>query len=218
MSITLWHCRDSRSLRPLWLLEEMQLQYTLVDLPFPPRVFDKSYLQVNPLGTVPFFRDDTSTATVEMTESTAICHYLVERYKESAPSLALTAEDAEYGDYLNWLYHADATLTFPQALMLRYGKFETAERRSEQVAEDYRHWYLSRLRKLETHLLGRQYLVAERFTIADIAIGYALYLGEFSGAAQSYSPLTLDYLQRLKQRAAFQRSARLGAKGVLHQS
>lgn len=218
MSITLWHCRDSRSLRPLWLLEEMQLEYTLVDLPFPPRVFDKSYLQVNPLGTVPFFRDDTSTATVEMTESTAICHYLVERYKESAPSLALTAKDAEYGDYLNWLYHADATLTFPQALILRYGKFEAPERRSEQVAEDYRQWYLARLRKLDTHLDGRQFLVGERFTIADIAVGYALYLGEFTGVAAQYSPQTSEYLERLKARSAFQQAASCGQKGVLHRS
>lgn len=217
MSITLWHCRDARSLRPLWALEELGLEYRLVDLPFPPRVLDKSYLQINPLGTVPFFRDQTSAQTVEMTESTAICHYLVERYASQGQTLGLSAAHRDYPDYLNWLYCADTTLTFPQALMLRYGKFESPERRSEQVTEDYRQWYLARLRKLEAHLEGRQYLAAERFTIADIAVGYALYLGEFSGAANGYPALTRAYLERLKSRPAFQRCVVLGQKGVLHQ-
>ena len=68
----LYHCRDSRSLRPLWALEEMGIAYELEDLPFPPRVFRKEYLGVNPLGTVPYFVDGET----RMTESVAICHYL----------------------------------------------------------------------------------------------------------------------------------------------
>lgn len=47
----LYHCRDSRSLRPLWALEEMGIPYQLEDLPFPPRLFRKEYLGINPLGT-----------------------------------------------------------------------------------------------------------------------------------------------------------------------
>lgn len=217
MTMTLWHCRDARSLRPLWTLEEMALDYTLIDLPFPPRLLDKSFLQLNPLGTVPFFRDSSHPGTtVELTESTAICHYLVARYPEQAGGLAVAVEHCDYGDYLNWLYHADATLTFPQTLMLRYGKFEPEARRIPQLVEDYRHWYLARLRKLQAHLEGRDYLVAGRFTIADIAVGYALYLGEFSGAAGDYSPLIRAYLERLKSRPAFVKSQQIGQRGLLH--
>jgi glutathione S-transferase len=43
----LYHCRDSRSLRPLWALEEMGLEYEVEILPFPPRLFQREYLQVN---------------------------------------------------------------------------------------------------------------------------------------------------------------------------
>jgi len=218
MTVTLWHCRDSRSLRPLWTLEEMGLAYELIDLPFPPRFFDKSFLELNPLGTVPFFRDTQGPAAVELTESTAICHYLAERYPEQAGPLRLVPDHPDYGEYLNWLYHADATLTFPQTLMLRYGQFEPPERRNTQVTEDYQQWYLARLRKLDAHLQERDYLVAERFTIADIAVGYALYLGEFSGAAASYQPATSAYLARLKQRPAFARSQQQGQLGLLHKS
>ena len=51
--ITLHHCVSARSFRPLWMLEEIGLPYELKMLPFPPRVLARSYLDVNPLGTVP---------------------------------------------------------------------------------------------------------------------------------------------------------------------
>ena len=49
--ITLYHCDGARSFRPLWMLEELRLPYELKMLPFPPRVFAKEYLALNPLGT-----------------------------------------------------------------------------------------------------------------------------------------------------------------------
>ena len=55
--ITLYHCDGARSFRPLWMLEEMKLPYELKMLPFPPRVFAKEYLGINPLGTIPFMVD-----------------------------------------------------------------------------------------------------------------------------------------------------------------
>ena len=73
----LWHCHNARSLRPLWALEEMGLEYELEVLPFPPRVFQKTYLGTNVLGTVPYFVDGDT----HMTESSGVCHYLVEKYE-----------------------------------------------------------------------------------------------------------------------------------------
>ena len=55
--ITLYHCDGARSFRPLWMLEELGLAYELKMLPFPPRVFAKDYLALNPLGTIPFMID-----------------------------------------------------------------------------------------------------------------------------------------------------------------
>lgn len=51
----LWHCYGSRSLRPLWTLEELGMEYELVSMPFPPRFKQEGYLQLNDLGTVPYF-------------------------------------------------------------------------------------------------------------------------------------------------------------------
>lgn len=196
----LWHCKDARSLRALWALEELELPYELEVMPFPPRFLKKEYLQINPLGTIPYFVDGDA----KMTESSGVGLYLVETYKRY--DLGLEAGHPEYGQYLNWMFHSDATLTFPQTLVLRYTRLEPEERRNPQVANDYRKWYLARLRMLDAHLLENEFLVDNRFTVADIAIHYALFLGESLGIADDYQPQTHAYLERLKERPAFQRA------------
>ena len=196
----LWHCNDARSLRPLWALEELKLDYELEVMPFPPRFLHKEFMAVNPLGTIPYFIDGSA----HMTESSGICHYLVEKYEKY--EFGLKPQDAEYGSYLNWLYHSDATLTFPQTIFLRYSKLEPEERRQPVVAQDYRKWYLARLRLLDAHLEDREFLCDDRFTIADIAIGYALYLGQSLDIDADYQPKTKAYLERLKERPGFQRA------------
>ena len=70
--IKLYHCSDARSLRPLWALEELGLEYELINMEFPPRATYPGYLDLNPLGTVPTFTD----GELVMTESSGICHYL----------------------------------------------------------------------------------------------------------------------------------------------
>ena len=196
----LYHCIDSRSLRPLWALEEMQLDYELTPLEFPPRAHHPEYLEVNPLGTVPTLVDGDTV----LTESAAMCQYLADAYGPT--ELAVGPEEPGYGAYLNWLHRSDATLTFPQTLVLRYSRLEPRERRLPQVVEDYSIWYLSRLRSVETALEGRDYLVADRFTMADIAVGYALYFGTTLGLDERYKPNCLRYLAHLSERQAFQRA------------
>ncbi len=199
----LWHSRNTRSLRALWALEEFGLDYELEIVPFPPRVKHKSFLELNPLGTVPYFTD----GEVRMTESTAICHYLVDKYGQRDFSVAV--DHSEYGDFLNWLYHSDATLTFPQTLFLRYAKMEPDDRKQPQVAADYKLWFHSRLTLLNDHLVNRKFLSDGRFTIADIAVAYALYLGEMIGLADDYAPQTSDYLKQMTERPAFKRAIQL---------
>ena len=196
----LYHCKNARSLRPLWTLEELGTDYELINMTFPPRTSYPGYLNINPLGTVPTLVDGDLT----MTESTGICHYLVE--KVGANALRVDPSEAAYGEYLNWLYRSDATLTFPQTIVLRYSQLEPPERRLPQAVEDYSIWYLSRLRCVETALEGREYLCGDRFTIADIAVHFALFLGRSLGLDQKYKPNCRRYLERLIARPAFQRA------------
>ena len=181
----------------MWALEELGLSYDLVLMPFPPRSEYKGYLDINPLGTVPTFVDDDTI----ITESTGICQYLVEKY--SSNGLGLDKKDPEYGAYLNWLYRSDATFTFPLAIVLRYTRLEPEERRNPEVAEDYAIWFHSRLRSVETALEGKEFLVGGRFTIADIAVGYALQFGDRLGLSDRYKTNCKRYLASLYDRPAY---------------
>ena len=198
--LTLYHCLSARSFRPLWALEELGLNYQLIVRPFPPRVHDKAYLALNPLGTVPLLLDGDT----RMTESAAICQYLAARHDPGGLDVGMA--EADYGAYLNGLHFGEATLTFPQTLLLRYRFFEPAERRQPQVAEDYARWFLARLRTLEPRLAEQDWLCAGRFTAADISVGYALLLASHLGLDAQFTPAVAAYWARLQQRDGWRRA------------
>ena len=195
--ITLYHCSSARSFRVLWMLEEMGLSYELKMLPFPPRVFAREFLSLNPLGTIPLMIDGET----RMTESSGICHYLGTRFGPTP--LIVNADESAYGAFLNWMYFSDATLTFPQALVLRYSRLEPEERRSPQVATDYAKWFLGRLRAVEAATAKAETLAANRFTAADIVVGYALLLADRIGLGKDFGPNVGAYWQRLQQRDGY---------------
>lgn len=197
--LTLWHCEDARSFRALWALEELGLPYELKLLPFPPRVLAPEYLEINPLGTIPFLADGET----RMAESSAIVQYLA--VKHGGP-LNVAPDDPAYGAWLDWLYRGEATLTFPQTLVLRYTRLEPKERRNPQVADDYGRWFVSRLKSVEVRVSEADYLVADRFTAADISVGYALLLATTLGLSERFGPATAAYWARLQDRDAFRRA------------
>ncbi|WP_156254760.1 glutathione S-transferase family protein [Sandarakinorhabdus oryzae] len=200
----LWHCRDARSFRPLWALEELGLPYELVLLPFPPRWMEPGWLDINPLGTIPFFTD----GDVQMTESAAICQYLAERYgRDGAGRLHVLPDDSRYGAYLNFLHQSDATLTFPQTLVFRYAVLEKPENRIPKVAEDYKRWFLARTVWAERTLSdGRPWLCGDDFTMADIAVAYALLFAGNLGHLGEVGPHLLSFWERAQARDGFQRA------------
>ena len=75
--ITLYHCMSARSLRPLWMLEELGVPYELKMLPFPPRYDARTIWRSIRWGPCrPSFDGE-----VRMTESAAICQYLAARQR-----------------------------------------------------------------------------------------------------------------------------------------
>lgn len=201
MRLTLYHCADARSFRALWALEELGVPYELKLLPFPPRVLAPDYLAENPLGTIPLLVDGAT----RMTESAAIVQYLATRNGPS--TLSVEPGDPAYGDWLNGLHFGEATLTFPQTLVLRYTRLEPQDRRNPQVADDYGRWFTARLKGLEPRLAANGgWYCAGRFTGADISVGYALLLAETLGLDARFSPAVADYWARLQTRDGFVRT------------
>ena len=210
--ITLYHCDGARSFRPLWMLEELGIAYELKMLPFPPRVLAKDYLALNPLGTIPLMIDGEN----RMTESSGICHYLGMKYGPTP--LMVGPDEPAYAAFLNWMYFSDATLTFPQTLVLRYSQLEPEERRSAQVATDYAKWFLGRLRAVEAATANAGTLCAGRFTAADIVIGYALRLADSIGLANDFGPNVAAYWARLQTRLGYQRALEAERRAGIEQN
>jgi glutathione S-transferase len=104
------------------------------------------------------------------------------------------------------MYFSDATLTFPQTLVLRYSQLEPEERRNPQVATDYAKWFLGRLRAVEAATANAETLCAGRFTAADIVIGYALRLADSIALAKDFGPNVAAYWARLQTRDGFKRA------------
>jgi glutathione S-transferase len=197
---TLYHCKQARSFRVLWMLEELSLDYELKVLPFPPRMFAREYLEVNPLGTIPFLVDGDA----HMTESSMACHWLATQH--ASPKLWLSPDEPGHAAYLNFVSYGEATLTFPLAIHFRYTKLEPEERRQAQAAEDYKRFFIGRLKLIEPALADNPWLCGERFTAADISVGYALRFARSLGLVGAFAPQVLSYVGRLEERAGFLRA------------
>ena len=195
----LYTCARSRGLRATWAAEEAGVDVELKVLPFPPRYLAPEYKEINPLGTVPMLVDGEA----KLTESCAIAHYLATR--KGYTDLAIAPGERDYAEYCDFTYHADATITFPQTVYMRFAIFEKDKGWAE-AGEAYAKWFEKRLVKVEQRLEGREYLCADRFTVADICVGYALILAQNVGLDDRVPASLKAYRERLTARKAYQRA------------
>ncbi|MBA4045317.1 MAG: glutathione S-transferase [Erythrobacter sp.] len=195
----LYTCARSRGLRATWAAEEAGVAIDLRILPFPPRYLAPDYMAINPLGTVPMLVDGET----KLTESCAIAHYLATR--DGYTALAIAPGERDYGEYCDYTYHADATITFPQTVYMRFCLFEK-DKGLQEAGQSYAKWFHKRLVKVEQRLLGREFLCADRFTVADICVGYALILAQSVGLDEGVPDSLKAYRARLTAREAFQRA------------
>jgi len=195
----LYTCARSRGLRATWAAKEAGVDIDLRVLPFPPRHLAPEYLEQNPLGTVPLLIDGEA----RMTESCAIAHYLATR--SGYTDLAVAPGEPDYAEYCDYTYHADATITFPQTVFMRFAIFEK-DKGLEEAGHAYAKWFHKRLVKVEQRLEGRQFLCADRFTAADICVGYALILAQTVGLDYGVPDSLKAYRERLTARPAYQRA------------
>ena len=196
---TLYTCARSRGLRATWAAEEAGVEVDLKVLPFPPRYLVPEYKEINPLGTVPMLVDGEA----KLTESCAIAHYLAT--KGGYTDLAIAPGETDYAEYCDYTYHADATITFPQTVYMRFAIFEKDKGWAE-AGEAYAKWFHKRLVKVEQRLGRREFLCADRFTIADICVSYALILAQNVGLDDGVPDSLKTYRERLTAREAYKRA------------
>ncbi|PWE18926.1 glutathione S-transferase family protein [Marinicauda salina] len=169
---TLYHAPRSRSIRPRWALEEMGLDYRLERVAFTHGdVGGPSYREVNPLQKIPAFMDGDAV----ILESVAILEYLVNKYGPTP--LAVLPDEPEYPRYLEWLHFGEGTMTTPVNMLLGHTWLLPEEHRIEAMARWGRREADRHLNMIsERGLKHSDYLAGDRFTAADISVGYMLFL------------------------------------------
>lgn len=198
--VTVYYAPNARSLRVLWALEELGAPYEASKVLFPARQRQPEYLKINPVGSIPAMVD----GAVTLTESLAICEYLDAK---QGGGLSVPLGDLAHWDYVQWMYFGEASLSPPLGNLVRLSRVEQKDAGLEAFQANVCEAFAHRAAALEDRLDGREYLVADRFTLADISNGYALNLAGLVGQAEVLGPRTTAYFGRLKARPAFQRAA-----------
>ena len=201
--IKVFHVRQFRSLRVVWLMEELGEPYELQIVPFPT---DDAFKAMSLMGAVPTIVD----GDVVMGESIAILQYLTGRRIADPEAARLTvgpADPARYAEHLQFLHLGEASLMTPLALLARTRLSAPEGEKANFTAKILEDLVPRRLDVVERRLAdGRPFLTGETFTIADISVGYALGYAKFRGLDDLLPPNTAAYLARLQSRPAHQRA------------
>ena len=197
--IKLYHCAQARSMRSLWLLNELGIDFELVTLPFDmAHLRAPEYLAVHPLGRVPCLVDDGRVVF----ESGAIAQYLCETYDDGR--LGRAPGHGERAEWLQWIHYAETMAVHGASLTQQ--KVFIAEGDQSPVVKKLETRRLEKtLEVVDGRLEGRDYLLESGFSAADVGVGYSVHL---STKFTSLDPLAnvAAYYRRLTERPAFKAS------------
>lgn len=209
LMITLYGCYRSRATRPLWALAEIGLPFTHVPVIQAYRLPDAAaadaplntaspgFLQVNPQGQIPALVE----GDLVLSESLAITLHIARRHGGALGPQS----DAEAALMEQWALFAATSVESP-ALEIAYASADSGASTPEgQATLAVGAEKLRRpLARLETHLQGREWLVGNRFTAADImveeCVRYALPHPTLFGTY----PAVKAWVERCQARPAFQ--------------
>ncbi|MBM9594166.1 glutathione S-transferase family protein [Roseitranquillus sediminis] len=189
--LTFWTNPMSRGRIVRWMLEETGAEYETHVLGYGPEMKSPDYLAVNPMGKVPAIRHRGTVVT----ECAAICAYLADAFHEAglAPDPASPAR----GTYYRWLFFGAGPVEAAVTNASLGVKLETPQLEG-------RVGYGSMQRVLDTlqdWLDGREYVLGDRFSAADVYLGAQVAWGLQFGTLEE-RPGFRDYAERLMARSA----------------
>jgi glutathione S-transferase len=181
--------------RPFWLMQEMGVEFETVIVD--PRLGEHQsdeFRKLNPNGKLPVLVD----GDVVLFESVAICHYLVEKF----PDRDLMPKDpVERALVHQWIMFCATELESALWRIDRHLFIYPEEKRIPADIELAKEDYLKAARVLDAAMEGRNYLVVDRFSLADIVLGYVVVWAGWENLLETTTNLA-RYRDRLLQRAA----------------
>ena len=199
--LKIYHAPRTRSIRLLWLLEELGLPYEVQKVAFTPQPLP--FAQATPFGKVPALED----GDVQMFESGAMIEYLLERYGNGrlAPAIGHTDRPA----YLQWLHFAESTAFAPMSVVVWMKIYrQDAEQNAALIAAAQVRAAVA-FDFLERHMGDHDYLLASGFSAADIMMGFTLNAARAFGIIDEKLAKLDAYSKRLAARPALVKAASL---------
>ncbi len=200
MSIQLYGAGTARTLRPIWVSEELGIDYELS--PIGPRTGETQtveYTAMNPKQKIPFLVD----TEIQLSESLAICRYLIDNYGNGSiwrPNNSLDkARDDEWCCYIYG--EVDETSLY---VMRRHRDLAHIYGEAPAAVEASKEYLHRQFLNLNEHLSGNNYLVAGSFSLADILLMTCLDWATFYGI--EIQPKLEIYKQRIAERPAYTRA------------
>lgn len=197
----LYWCPKTRSVRLIWMLEELGVAYerVLVDIRDPTGERDAAFLEASPMGKVPALED----GQLRMSESSAICLYTADRY--SSGTLAPRIEDPRRGKFLYWMFFTPAVIEPAMS-----EKFQGVE--SNRFASGWGD-YPTMLETLEAGLTGGSWILGESFSAADVMVGSSV-VKMRSIDMLPPSEILNAYADRCLERPSYQRAREIDEAGA----
>ena len=192
MPITLYHHPFSRAAGAVWMLGEVGVPYELhfVDI-MKGAHKTAEMVALNPMGKLPILVDGDAVVT----ESAAIGLYLADRY--SLGRLAPAPDDVARATYLRWSFFAPSVIEPGSMAKAAHWEFKA----SQAGWGDHE----SMLRAMESALAGREFLLGDRFSMADVIFGGTVrFMLRFN--MLEARPAFVAYSDRLGGRPALQRA------------
>ncbi len=194
--LTLYTNPMSRGRIARWMVEETGADYEAVVVNYGAEMKGAAYRLINPMGKVPALRH----GDVVVTEAAAICAYLADAYPEAG--LAPDVRSPERGAYYRWLFFGAGPVEAAVTNASLGVETETPEL-SGRVGYGKLRDVLDTLQAL---LEGRDYVLGNRFTAADVYLGSQVAWGLMFGTIEE-RPGFRAYADRLTARPAYLRAS-----------
>jgi len=201
MTLKIYGTAASRAARPLWVAQELGLDYEHIALPYlGGATRTPEFLALNPNGRIPVLDDDG----IIVWESMACALYLAERFRGDGLIVLAAQNHAEQAEILRWSFWAVTEYEKDALAFLMHGALMPPERRKPELAALAQRRLLAPLRVLEQHLQSRPYLAGGRFTVADVCVASVVAWVESASELMGACPCVEAWLQRCLARPAFQ--------------
>ena len=199
--VRFWGAGTARTMRPLWIAEELGLAYEL--MPIGPRTGETQtaeYTGKTHKQKIPLLEDDG----LILSESVAIGRYLIGRYgSESTVTLPTTlAEQAKEDEWVCYIYgEIDETSLY---VMRRHGDLKAIYGDAPVVVESAKEYAQKHLNVVADHMSDKDFVVQNRFGLADVVLVTCLDWAQAYGLELATS--LLRYQQKMHERSAYGRA------------